>query len=239
MRRSCEKYSRASKAVHARIEKRAEPLQIAQLTKVSNWLVSAIADPNTTPARIAAHKRDHALMLLGFWRGFRTDELMRLQVENIRLVAGRGMTCFLPRSKGDRQNRGNTFTVPALSRLCPVTAVREWIKTAELKGGPLFRSVGKSGLIGNGALHANSFVPLLRRLFSDAGLESPKVYSGHSLRRGFAGWANANGWDLRALMEYVGWKDARSAMRYVDGADPFRTLRIEASLAEPAALTVE
>jgi hypothetical protein len=29
------------------------------------------------------------------------------------------------------------------------------------------------------------------------------------------------------LMEYIGWKDARSAMRYVDSADPFAQHRIE------------
>ena len=46
-------------------------------------------------------------------------------------------------------------------------------------------------------------------------------FSSHSLRRGFAGWATANGWDLKTLMEYVGWKDVKSAMRYIDVADPF------------------
>ncbi len=80
-------------------------------------------------------------------------------------------------------------------------------------------------------MHSNSVVPLLRRLFTRAGLKSPEAYSGHSLRRGFAGWANANGWDVRALMEYVGWKDVRSAMRYIDAPDAFGQQRIEAALA--------
>src|SRR3546814_12954507 len=31
-------------------------------------------------------------------------------------------------------------------------------------------------------------------------------------------------------MEYVGWRDVNSAMRYLDGADPFARQRIEASL---------
>ncbi len=33
------------------------------------------------------------------------------------------------------------------------------------------------------------------------------------------------------LMEYVGWKDVRSAMRYIDAADPFAQHRIESALA--------
>ena len=226
-------------AVHPHQEKRAEPLQITQLTQVSRWLTTAIADPTITAAQGLAYRRDHALVLLGFWRGFRTDELMRLEVEHIRIVANQGMTCFLPRSKGDRQNQGNTFKVPALSRLCPVGAMREWITAATLKRGPVFRSVNQWGQIGQRALNPNSFVPLLRKLFANAGISSPDAYSGHSLRRGFAGWANANGWDIKALMEYVGWKDVRSAMRYVEGSDPFRKLRIEAGLTEAPALSAE
>lgn len=38
---------------------------------------------------------------------------------------------------------------------------------------------------------------------------------------GFAQWTNSNGWDVKTLMEYVGWRDVQLAMRYVDGADPF------------------
>ncbi len=37
-------------------------------------------------------------------------------------------------------------------------------------------------------------------------------------------------------MEYVGWRDVQSAMRYIDGADPFARQRIEASLPEAPAL---
>lgn len=42
------------------------------------------------------------------------------------------------------------------------------------------------------------------------------------LRRGFAQWATANDWDIKMLMEYVGWKNVQSALRYVEGADPLR-----------------
>jgi hypothetical protein len=33
-------------------------------------------------------------------------------------------------------------------------------------------------------------------------------------------------------MEYVGWKDIRSAMRYIDRADPFARHRIETRLSQ-------
>jgi integrase len=220
-------------ALHPSIEKRATPLQLTQLGQVADWLdgaVTAARDRGDQPA-VLHHLRDRALVLLGFWRGFRGDELLRLQVEHLRMVPGEGMTCFLTQSKSDRQNVGRTYRVPALTRWCPVAATAAWIAAASLVDGPLFRRVDRWGRIADEPLHPNSLIPLLRRLFTHAGLPAPGEYSSHSLRRGFAGWANANGWDVRALMEYVGWKDVHSAMRYIDGGDPFARARIESGLA--------
>lgn len=225
------------KAVHTSTEKRATPLQLEQLGQVADWLESAavVAQDRDDTASVLRHLRDRALVLLGFWRGFRGDELIRFQVQHLQIVPGQGMICFLPHSKGDRQNAGRSFKVPALSRWCPVTATTAWIAASGLVEGPLFRAVDRWGSLGNAGLHANSFIALLRRLFAAAGLPSPEGYSGHSLRRGFAGWASANGWDVKSLMEYVGWRDAQSAMRYLDGSDPFARNRIEASLPSPLA----
>ena len=224
--------------LHPSVEKQAEPLQLTRLAQVDGWLVGAIgaARDRGACADELRHRRDRALLLLGFWRGFRGDELIRVQVEHLRLVTGEGMTCFLPRSKGDRQAQGNTYKVPALSRLCPVTATWEWIDAAELTEGALFRGIDRWGHVGEEALHPNSLIPLLRRLLTCAGLPDAEDYSSHSLRRGFAGWANANGWDVKALMEYVGWRDVHSAMRYIDRGDPFARQRIEASLPGTPAL---
>ncbi len=227
-------------ALHPVREKRAEPLQLTAVAHVAAWLDTAIAaaDLRGDSAEALRCRRDRAMLLLGFWRGFRVDELVGLQTEHIVVVPGQGMTCFLGRSKTDRQLAGTTYRVPALSRWCPVTATLDWVSHAGLTTGPLFRSVARWGALGTGALHSNSVVPLLRRLFTRAGLASPETYSGHSLRRGFAGWANANGWDVKALMEYVGWKDVHSAMRYIDGTDPFAQARIERGLADKITLHV-
>jgi len=227
-------------ALHPAVEKRAEPLQLTQLATVVDWLDLAIdrAHDQNDGAESLRFRRDRALILLGFWRGFRSDELIRLQVEHLQLVPGQGMTGFLPRTKGDRQHAGTTFRVPALSRWCPVTTTMDWIAAAQLTQGPLFRQVDHWGHVPERPLHANSIIRLLRRLFTQAGLFAPDAYSGHSLRRGFASWANTNGWDVKALMEYVGWKDVHSAMRYLDGNDPFAQARIERGLADIVTLHV-
>lgn len=55
------------------------------------------------------------------------------------------------------------------------------------------------------------------------------------LRRGFAGWARASGWDIKDLMAYVGWKDMKSALRYLETSDASLQARFEAGLAPGAA----
>jgi integrase len=227
---------RGIKALHPAREKQAKPLQLEQLGQVTQWLDAAadVAARQRQRGDELRHLRNKALLLLGFWRGFRGDELTRLLVEHVTVSAGEGITCYFPQTKGDRHYQGTTFRAPALSRLCPVDAYVDWITAAQLTEGPVFRAIDRWGHISDSGLHTDSLVPLLRTVLSDAGVTSAGLYSAHSLRRGFANWATSNGWDLKTLMEYVGWKNVQSAMRYVEAVDPFGKRRIESAL--PAAL---
>ncbi|WP_286811119.1 tyrosine-type recombinase/integrase, partial [Marinobacter sp. UBA2678] len=75
--------------------------------------------------------------------------------------------------------------------------------------------------------HPNSIVPLLRQLLSDAGIDAVEAFSSHSLRRGFATWASASGWEIKALMEYVGWRDTQTALRYIEAKSPFEQALVQ------------
>ncbi|HCL3758321.1 TPA: tyrosine-type recombinase/integrase, partial [Pseudomonas aeruginosa] len=86
--------------------------------------------------------------------------------------------------------------------------------------GPVFRGIDRWGHLSEQGLHPNSIVPLMRAVLQAAGLPS-ELYSSHSLRRGFATWATRSGWDLKALMQYVGWSDGQSALRYVESTGVF------------------
>lgn len=209
------------RAVHPVQEKQARPLQLQHLEQVVAWLEeeAAGAAAEGRQGDLLRARRDRALILLGFWRGFRSDELCRLQVEHVQAVAGSGISLYLPRSKSDRDNLGRTFHTPALQRLCPVQAYIEWLNSAALVRGPVFRGIDRWGHLSEQGLHANSVIALLRQALARAGIAA-EHYSSHSLRRGFATWAHRSGWDLKSLMSYVGWKDMQSAMRYVE-ANPF------------------
>lgn len=230
--------------LHPAREKQAAPLQLHQLEQLASWLMveEARAQGAGNLGMVARCRRDRALVLLGFWRAFRSDELCRLRIEDNLIHPGQGLTLYLPRTKGDRRNEGAHFKVPALSRLCPVAAYHAWVEQLPRQHGPVFCAIDRWGHVSDTALHPNSVIPLLRTLMQQAGIpDAATMYSSHSLRRGFATWANGQGWDVKALMEYVGWKDMKSALRYIDSTDPFQQQRIEASLAidapSPVALT--
>ncbi len=206
------------RAVHANIEKQAAPLQITDLERVDAYCreVAIQARQEGDHAGEMQALRDRALLLLGFWRAFRSDDLVRLHIEHLVLRPGESLTLWLPASKGDRENQGQKWVVPALTRLCPVEAVGAWLTATALSEGPLFRRVNRWGAPGQRPMNPKSIIPWLRRLLAQAGIDDARSYSSHSLRRGFAGWATHQGWDLKALMQYVGWRDIQSAARYVD-----------------------
>lgn len=210
------------RALHPAREKQAAPLHLQHLQQAVGWLAEEAhrALERTDQATLLRCRRDAALLLIGFWRGFRSDELCRLQVERIQATPGVGMELYLPHSKGDRDYHGTTYRAPALRQLCPVAAYLEWITVAGLARGPVFRRIDRWGNLAEGGLNAGSLIALLRQIFARAGITAD-AYTSHSLRRGFATWASANGWDLKTLMAYVGWKDMKSAMRYIDPAISF------------------
>lgn len=210
------------RTLHPKPEKQAEPLQLRELEQCVSWIEKGRVEARLAGdmPRLLRFQRDRALLLIGFWRAFRSDELCRLLVEHTRVRVGEGMQLFLPRSKGDRDNLGQTYSAPALARLCPVQAYVEWISLAGIARGPVFRSIDRWGHLGEQGLHPHSVIPILRAVLQGAGLPAA-LYSSHSLRRGFATWATRSGWDQKALMSYVGWRDAKSALRYVDSTGSF------------------
>ena len=221
------------RSVHPSAEKRARPLELEVVQQTDQWLEMAIGNAQRCKDRSALlrHTRNRSLLLLGFWRGFRSDELVNLQVENVDVSPGEGLSCYLSRSKGDRQMQGRIYMCPALTRLCPVSAFVDWVSLAGLTQGPVFRKIDRWGWISGEGLHTNSLIPLLRNLLADAGVADSEGYSSHSMRRGFAGWARASGWDIKELMEYVGWRDVKSAMRCLDVSGATLQARFEEGLA--------
>ncbi|ELF6204253.1 MULTISPECIES: tyrosine-type recombinase/integrase [Pseudomonas] len=210
------------RALHPVQQKQAAPLPLVQLEKAVAHLEDEISQARASGNMAALLKstRDIALLTIGFWRGFRGDELSRLTVENTHAERYEGIRFYLGSSKGDRQNIGREYKTPSLSKLCPVEAYLNWIEAAGITRGAVFRGIDRWGNISEQPIAAHSLIPLLRGTLERCGLPS-QIYSAHSIRRGFATWAASSGWDIKTLMEYVGWSDMKSALRYVEPAQQF------------------
>ncbi|UZS66456.1 site-specific integrase [Pseudomonas syringae] len=213
---------RGIQAEHPRPLRQAEALQLQALGEC----LAGLSQQATSAAygeRLRA-LRDQALILLGFWRAFRSDDLCRLRVEHIQVRTGLALDIFLSSDKTDRYNQGKTVSVPALRILCPVQAYEDWLDASDLREGPVFRAIDRWGHVSQDGLNPNSVSRLLRMAFARNGVDGESL-TGHSLRRGFATWASRNDWSTKALMDYVGWKDVQSALRYVDTSAPFGNLQ--------------
>lgn len=216
------------RVLHPTRQKQATPLQLRHLQKATNWLEreanNAIEENDYLSLKRC--RRDAALLLIGFWRGFRSDELARLTVDQTTAEAGAGITFYLPYTKADRDHHGTTYHTPALKTLCPVEAYINWITVAGISTGPVFRKIDRWGNLSDEGFKASSLIPLLRRILERVGIPA-ESYSSHSMRRGFATWASASGWDIKELMSYVGWKDMKSALRYVEARNSFGDLALQ------------
>ena len=214
--------------------KRANPLSLEHLEMIVSYLNSVIQTSGNNgiisadqeKVWLLAH-RDKAMILLGFWRGFRADTLTDLRLEFIRpsnqTIHGQPhptLDIFLPKSKGDREARGEHFSAPSMpgSPLCPVAAYEAWLKTASLENhkGFAFPKFNKEGLLSFEKIAPSSLSNWMKRLSKRAGIEGADTYSSHSLRRGLASLMAQKGADARVLMDHIGWKTASSALRYID-----------------------
>lgn len=222
--------------LHPFKEKQAKPLQIEQLQTIDDWISARLSQADSNTAKSLKLLRDRALILIGFWRAFRSDELTRIRVENVSVKPGVGMEIFIPRSKTDRFSQGRTYRAPGLKQLCPVTAFVDWVDAAQLTSGPAFPGINQWGHIAAQAIHPASVIAIVKAYCQHVELPGALEFSSHSLRRGLATWATANRWDTKTLMEYVGWKDVQSAMRYIEAEDPFSQQSMELSLIETTRL---
>lgn len=230
------KVLRGIRAKHAVPQKRARPLQLDVLEGVCDWLLKAQASARKHGRKTEQlrRSRDRALLLLGFWRAFRSDELASMRIEEVQAARGKGLTCRPRKTKTTDEGEDRAFHCPSLSRLCPVDAYLDWIELSGLKTGPVFPGIDRWGRVSGEHMAGKAVLPLLRRILHEAGAEEAASYSSHSLRRGFANWASGNGWDLKDLMEHVGWRDVNSALRYVDVSQDSLKAKFERGLAASA-----
>jgi integrase len=144
--------------------------------------------------------RDAAILLIGFGGAFRRSELVAIDCNDVEIRESDAVM-VLRRSKTDQDGHGRAVSIPRVpSLLCPVAALEKWLRVSQVKNGPVFRPVTKSGTVKTGRISPEAIACILKNLIQTIGRD-PARYSGHSLRAGFATGAARMGvpmWRIRA-----------------------------------------
>ena len=166
--------------------------------------------------------RDRSIILIGFAGGFRRNEIVSLDYEDLDFVE-EGLKIKLKRSKTDQYGEGSLKGLPYFenSQYCPVVSMQKWIKLSKISSGALFRRFTKGTNLSKNRLTDQTVALLIKEYLELAGIES-KNYSGHSLRSGFATSAAESGAEERSIMSMTGHKSTEMVRRYIKEANLFK-----------------
>ena len=166
--------------------------------------------------------RDRSIILIGFSGGFRRNEIVALNYDDLDFVH-EGLKLSIRRSKTDQFGEGMIKALPYFdnSKYCPVISLKNWIDTSKIKSGSLFRRLTKGSRLSDNRLTDQTVALLIKKYLQLAGIES-KNYSGHSLRSGFATSAAESGAEERSIMTMTGHKSTEMVRRYIKEANLFK-----------------
>ena len=166
--------------------------------------------------------RDRSIILIGFSGGFRRNEIVSLDYDDLDFVP-EGLKINIKRSKTDQFGEGSKKALPYFdnSQYCPVVSLKNWIEITKINSGSLFRRFSKGSKLTDKRLTDQTVALLIKEYLQLAGIDS-KNYSGHSLRSGFATSAAEAGAEERSIMAMTGHKSTEMVRRYIKEANLFK-----------------
>jgi site-specific recombinase XerD len=192
-----------------------KPILISSLKKIIN----AIDEQDKDEIK---KFRDRSLILIGFSGGFRRNEIVSLDNDDLDFVP-EGLKINLKRSKTDQFGEGFTKALPYFdnSQYCPVVSLKKWIEISKIKSGAVFRRFCRGSRLSENRLTDQTVALLIKEYLKLTGIDS-KNYSGHSLRSGFATSAAESGVEERSIMAMTGHKSTEMVRRYIKEANLFK-----------------
>jgi len=166
--------------------------------------------------------RDRSIILIGFAGGFRRNEIVSLDYDDLDFVT-EGLKINLKRSKTDQFGEGLVKGLPYFenTQYCPVISLKNWIGISKISSGPLFRRFSKGSKLSDNRLTDQTVALLIKKYLKLADIDS-KNYSGHSLRSGFATSAAEAGVEERNIMSMTGHKSPEMVRRYIKEGNLFK-----------------
>ena len=204
------------------IKRRKGSVQIGKKPLLINNLKKVIDVIDQQKKQDIKKLRDRSLILIGFSGGFRRNEIVSLDYDDLDFVE-EGLKIRIRRSKTDQFGEGSVKALPYFdsSKYCPVVSLKNWIEISKIESGPLFRRFIKGSKLSKNRLSDQTVALLIKEYLKLAGIDS-KNYSGHSLRSGFATTAAESGAEERSIMAMTGHKSTEMVRRYIKEANLFK-----------------
>ncbi len=197
------------------VQKSKKPLLINDLKKIID-VINKEKEPDIKKLR------NKSLLLIGFSGGFRRNEIVSLDLEDVEFVF-EGVKITIKKSKTDQFGEGMIKAIPHFenSLYCPVSALKRWINISKIKNGPIFVKFSKGSKMTSNRLTDQSVALIIKEYLLKAGIDN-KNYSGHSLRSGFATSAAEAGAEERSIMAITGHKTTEMVRRYIKESNLFK-----------------
>lgn len=171
--------------------------------------------------------RDRAILLTGFASGGRRrSELSALTAEQVideapiverradgELVSRPCLALHLGRTKTESAEEATVYLTGRAAE-----ALRRWMQTAPITRGPLFRAIGRTGLVRPAALTAHAINAIVKSRARLAGYD-PLLYSAHGLRSGYLTEAARRNVPILEAMSHSRHKSVQQAASYYNDAD--------------------
>jgi len=169
--------------------------------------------------------RNFALLALGIATDLRSHSLVALTTDDVTFHE-QGVHVVARRSKTRRPNeQPHTIAVHAVpgSSICPVAALRAYVRTANLTSGYLFRGV-RQGRLMDSVMTTMTVTNIVRQAVRATGLDlDERGFSSHSLRAGGITSAYERGAESPAIMAVSDHASVAQMMAYVRPEDPFKS----------------
>ncbi len=197
------------------VQKGKKPILINELRKI----LKVIDELNIEDIK---KLRDKSIILIGFSGGFRRNEIISLDYEDLDFVY-EGVKIQVKKSKTDQFGEGSVKAIPYFNEsvYCPVTTLKRWLNISKITKGPIFRRFAKGSKLTINRLTDQTVALLIKEYLNKAGIENAN-YSGHSLRSGFATSAAEAGAEERSIMTMTGHKSTEMVRRYIKEANLFK-----------------
>jgi len=165
-------------------------------------------------ARPVQAARNMALLAIGWAGAFRRSELVSLKWTDV-VWLDSGIEITLQFSKVDQTGVGLVKFIPhAYGDRCPVKALKHWQATCGIETGFIFAPVNRHDQIRDQPLTPHAVARIVKRIIELTGRD-PALYSGHSLRSGFATAGTLAGIPSYQLMQQTGHRSEATLQKYV------------------------